>query len=696
MRSDQVMGASVVARSTLTKSSLLVLSVLLALCCSSCMVGDFITAYFNTYYNAQKSFSEAEDDIWGAPETHLSGRNLLLTLNVSATSKTKLNAVIDKCSKLFQYHPDSKLLDDALLMVGKSFYYLADFAGAERKFRELVNTFPESNLVPQARMYLAYALYRQNMPDDADTLAVDVEKSAVAAGDEDVAAYASMLLGQIRVDRKDYTGARDFYVRTGDESTDADFRASALLLAADMDVNIGDSTDALVAYTKALAASENYVSEYKSRIGHARTLGKLGRVEDEMSELDQMRRNRNYREYFGEIDLEKGNAYRLENDVDDAYLQYKYVDTAYTRSEPGANADYQLGQLYEHEMHNLDSAQVYYSRGRQAGNLTQWKIGEVLVQRGGTMDRYRLYRAAIQQGDSVLNTWKKYYADSAAYATQSVMRADSGMTGKDSVAARKDTVARPVRPILSQDSANAHIAGAMNELATLFFADLEERDSALVWYDALLGRYPESRYTPRAWFTEARIYSTYDSSEFRPHVDSLYHLLIDRYPQSDFAPEARRAVGLPQVPLVVAPSRTMYRQGEELYLAGHRQEAIDTLRQIAVRYPQSPEAARAQYTVGYLYENAMNLPDSALVVYHRLTAAYPASPYAITIQARLDTTTVAQSAAPTLPLGTKQAVQTQPSQTGPPSVFTGRRARQQGTIDTTQVALPPPSVPDSH
>ena len=140
---------------------------LISLCFCSCFVGDFLGAYFNTYYNAQKLFSEAEDDIWSSPETKTSGRNLLLTLNASSAAKQKFTSVIEKCSKLLQYHPESKLVDDALLMVGKAYFYQADYARAERKFQELIDTYPKSALLPQARMLMAYSYYKAGNVDTA-------------------------------------------------------------------------------------------------------------------------------------------------------------------------------------------------------------------------------------------------------------------------------------------------------------------------------------------------------------------------------------------------------------------------------------------------------------------------------------------------------------------------------------------------
>ena len=49
----------------------------------SCSVWDYFSAYFNTYYNAQHDYAEAVEDVWSMPETKETGRNMLVTMNIT-------------------------------------------------------------------------------------------------------------------------------------------------------------------------------------------------------------------------------------------------------------------------------------------------------------------------------------------------------------------------------------------------------------------------------------------------------------------------------------------------------------------------------------------------------------------------------------------------------------------------------------
>jgi tetratricopeptide (TPR) repeat protein len=146
---------------------------------SGCSVGEFIASYFNTYYNAQRLFSEAEEEVWNQPDTRLLGRNLLAQFTIPSGTRTKFLSVIEKTSKLLQYHPESNLVDNALLMIGMSYYYQAEYPKAERKFIELLDGYPSSNLAVEAKLMLAYTSYKMNARD-----ALKTSSSALTAAQE--------------------------------------------------------------------------------------------------------------------------------------------------------------------------------------------------------------------------------------------------------------------------------------------------------------------------------------------------------------------------------------------------------------------------------------------------------------------------------------------------------------------------------
>ena len=85
--------------------------------------------YFNTFYNAKLFFSEAEK-MRAEREGEFLGN----------TITDKYKKVIEKSDIIINNHPDSKYLDDALFLKGKSHFYRREYDLSELTFNTLLST----------------------------------------------------------------------------------------------------------------------------------------------------------------------------------------------------------------------------------------------------------------------------------------------------------------------------------------------------------------------------------------------------------------------------------------------------------------------------------------------------------------------------------------------------------------------------
>lgn len=725
---------------------------------TSCGVWDFFAAYFNTYYNAKRQYDEAVEEVWNMPEVRESGRNMLILPPISQPARVKFTSVIEKCSKLLQYHPESNLVDDALLMIGQSYFYQAEYQQAQRKFNEILDRYASSDLVSKTKVLLSYTLYKNLETAKAEEYAAGVLKEATEQDDRTSIADVSLLLAQIALEAKQYSRARVYFQKTGEFADEPDKRALAMLKVAEMYIEERDFKAAEEAYRLARGLSNGYVGEYRGLIGAARMLAKQERFDAAHDALNSLRDNNNYREYFGEIDVEIGHVYRDQDDLDAAIEQYQYVDTAYARTENSVNADYALGMLYESRLQLYDSAKVVYDKGR--GGPPQALVMPEMIRRSDYLARYLQYRKEANRLDSTLQALRAAtniipaisdsarvvgasamsavsdsakaaandmlvvpdsarvaasamsavsdsvnaaanalqtmsdsvrvatnempaVSDSAKAAVSAMLTSDSAKAAAnplltlpdvqrraaapmDSVSQRvaqstrggrtdspqvpvapsqhPDTVEKqvpvappqhpdsvkpqvPVAPPQHPDTVKKHLAAAIDNLAGVLYINMGMPDSARSWYQRIVTEFPESPVAPRALYVLARI-EAQDSTATSAVPDSLYHLLIERYPSSVFADEARRLVGMPAVQKTDDAAEGSYSRGVDLLQSGKNRAAIDTFVTVAGTYPQSPAASRALYAAGWTYENHTPQRDSVAALYERLVALYPATVYA--------------------------------------------------------------------
>ncbi len=110
-------------------------------------------AYFNTFYNAEQSFRKAER-IYAQQGT------------LTPQARQEYDRVIEKCSKILQFHPRSKYVDDALFMMAVAYSRKKEREKAKKKFEELLFYFPDAAktfpvYLELGRLYLEEGSYDQ-------------------------------------------------------------------------------------------------------------------------------------------------------------------------------------------------------------------------------------------------------------------------------------------------------------------------------------------------------------------------------------------------------------------------------------------------------------------------------------------------------------------------------------------------------
>ena len=191
---------------------------------SGCSTYHNVTAYFNTYYNARRLFDEAVGELRQQPSKDRD-TNYFAAYTVPPNTQDKLDKVIEKCSKLIQFYPKSSYVDDAILMIGESYVYLGEYESGTRKFKELADNFPTSDVRFDARIWDAKAKYLMKKHDDALAVIKDLFPDARAQGKNDILLEALMLQARIFTERGEFDQAASSWGLASEVSADDALRA---------------------------------------------------------------------------------------------------------------------------------------------------------------------------------------------------------------------------------------------------------------------------------------------------------------------------------------------------------------------------------------------------------------------------------------------------------------------------------------
>jgi len=615
----------------------------------ACGVWENFTTYFNLYYNTTDAFEQAEEAI------SLEERSIFSTkeITVPGSANQLLNRVIEKTSKILQFHGTTSYVDDALLMLGKSFYYQKNYLKSIRKFQELTATQKESDLYLEAELWIAKTEMRLKNYETALLLLDSVRIKAAGEGEDEIIeeAYIEEVIYNVTIEN--YAQA----IKIADELlniVDDDARAAEVAFeTASFYTKLEDPKNALRYLEMVSDYSPVYKIELDALVERGRTLRQLDRNEEALDIFETMRLEDKYKDNFDVIDYEIGMTYEALGETDRAVENLVYVDTSYTTSVYSGIARYNLGRIYEDKLVNFDSAAVYYQKAA-ASQLPTERVKEVHA-RNLLFTKYGDLTARLMNNRKQL----MYLDDPQTFARDSIIYYDSvkvlaaldsletGITGGEELRTgrtgreqqqqipretRVKQFSPPIKPTIPRDSIIAGINKDKFDLANLFFAELAKPDSAAKYYNEILNDSSAAVYYSRTLYALGNYYQAAGDSA---KADSIFNYIYDNYKNDRVVNAAAARLNKPLINITYDPAEDIYSEAEKYWLAERFDSSLTLYREVYTEYPKSNYAPKAWLASGWILENDLNMPDSAASVYDSISVKFPGTPYAQKIGPKL-------------------------------------------------------------
>lgn len=265
-------------------------------------------AYFNTFYTAKKNFADAEAQMQLSPEPEA---------RASAGAAALYDKAMQGAGKILVEYPDSKWVDDAVLLIGRSLLAKGDYEAAQVKFAELAATFPGSELRDQALYWSGVAAERDRRRPAAialyDSLLATYPRSRLrdfallrrsnlyllarepGRAEEDLRELstrkgklgyeAGIKLAEALFANRRFADARVEFARVAGRAPTEQLRQDARLRVGDCDEALSDFPAAIETYRRLLKDARTADGRARARLRYATALGLGGRVEDGLAEL---------------------------------------------------------------------------------------------------------------------------------------------------------------------------------------------------------------------------------------------------------------------------------------------------------------------------------------------------------------------------------------------------------------------------
>ena len=124
-------------------------------------------------------------------------------------------------------------------------------------------------------------------------------------------------------------------------------------------------------------------------------------------------------------------------------------------------------------------------------------------------------------------------------------------------------------------------------------------------------------------FAMANLYRSEDKND---KADKTFKQIIDEYPMASLANESRKLMGIPQIELETHDAvDSIINNGEEKFISNDYYSALASFENIVSKDTTSKYYLRSAYASGWIYENILNKPDSALLYYTKILNFDPSS-----------------------------------------------------------------------
>lgn len=311
-------------------------------------------AYFNTYYNARQAYDE--------------GLKLNRKQGASA-GRTQFDNCLKISSKLLQFYPESRWVDDTILMIGQCYVLLDQQHRALRKFEELEARFPASKRLPTMRVWRARALFQLGRYAGCrqELSGLELEKLERDDRVEALRVWADLHRAEGDLDR--LVDAQTRLLKTARKRP---VRGEIHARIARTYAQLGLYEEAVKHYAAVKRNRPALDIQLEGRLGEIDNLIRLGRLSDARSRLRSLRRDERFYEQRDQVQLREGWLLEADGDLQGALGGWARLLEEFPRTESSAAAAYSIGKVYLSAYDEPDSARAYYSRSRQERGSGAW------------------------------------------------------------------------------------------------------------------------------------------------------------------------------------------------------------------------------------------------------------------------------------------------------------------------------------
>lgn len=539
---------------------------------------DFNT-YFNTFYNAEKYYKEGLN--LNQRQTTEINPQIPISLYIPPTQagREDFEKAIEMGATILRDYDESKYVEPAIFLIGKSYFYRSEYFAALEKFQELqllsTGVIEQKAVFWQGRTYLEMETYNEGIRFLINELDV------IEEWDPNALAETQLLLAQLYIERQEWSAVVELFEKAIPNLDDRDLISRAYFLYGQVLEQLEDYRRARYVYSQVSPTNRSYDLVYNAKRKEAEVSRRLGEHDHALDIYRTMERSDKNVESRADLIYEMARTLHFQGDSDQAFDLY--LDVFQNRTpEPTpitrAKTYYGLAEIYRSDRENYELAAAYYDSAASQ-NVDQTALPDYFNARelASSFGSYARVKSEITEMDSLLMLGKMETSE-----FDSVIAEIQAMQQKELVQERNR------RQQLSNRAVNVDVneqtAAEVSETNEYGFLNIENRalvTDASIQFQAVWGERPLAD----NW----RLSNAVRGSRLRPFAREEDEVIIEE------------EVSAPQ------PSTEVQLDLSAIPFTKKEQEAMQARIQ------------NRQYQLANILFLSLNMPDSAKVYYQKIT-----------------------------------------------------------------------------
>ena len=346
-------------------------------------------AYFNTFYNASNYYDTGVRALGTAAGTE----------NIPQLASDAFAKAIEKSLKVIETYPESRFVDDAFFILGRSHYHRREYGLAERYLGQLLREYPWSPFSDETRIWLAKVHSELGLVE-----AVEEDLAPILAMDRPPARLLTeihVLRGDMALRQGDIEAAMGAFEIAAELAGDAAQRAAIYRQLYTLALEQEDFDQALEYLDKHARASPSEQERVQAHLTRVQLMQKGGVLGGAYKEIRNMVGLSEFAGIIPELVLELGKIELQRGRREQAVNHFVEVVEEYPSLPEASEAAFRVGDIFLTDRHEVVEARSYLKRVKR--NSAFHGMAKQKLKQLDTIDRLeaeiKLYRGQLAQAD---------------------------------------------------------------------------------------------------------------------------------------------------------------------------------------------------------------------------------------------------------------------------------------------------------